>query len=114
MEENFKQISNVEFRQMLADRIKALGDPTRIYLLYYLLQGERSVNELAELTKKNQATVSKQLSILHQHGYLVRRKEGTQAIYSTQGEELKTICQFMCESLRSHLDQISKVSGSFS
>ena len=39
MEENFKQISNVEFRQMLADRIKALGDPTRIYLLYYLLKG---------------------------------------------------------------------------
>lgn len=111
VEDRYQQISNEEFRQMLAERIKALGDPTRIYMLYFLMQKERSVNELAELTQKSQATISKHLSILHQQGYLNRRREGMQTIYSTRGDELKTICQHLCSSLCSHLDKMSKMSG---
>lgn len=102
----FTELSNPEFREMLAERIRALGEATRIHLLQYIMEKERSVNELVQLVDKSQATVSKHLSILHRHGYIKQRKHGVQTLYSSDSEGLSVFCQFMCTSLKEHLKHL--------
>lgn len=104
----FSELSNPAFREMLAERIRALGDATRIQLLHHLMDKEHSVNELAKIVGKSQATVSKHLSILHRHGYINQRKSGVQTIYSVESKGLHTFCEFMCDSLKKHLKHINE------
>lgn len=105
------QIANPEFRRMLAERIRALADPTRIHLLHCLMQQEFCVRELAETVEKSQATVSKHLAILFRHGFVGQRKEGVQTFYHVEGEGLQFFCQYMCSSLKEHLDKMASYGG---
>lgn len=110
-ESHFQDISNPEFRRMLAERIKALGDPTRIMLLHLLMRGEQCVHELAESVEKSQATVSKHLAILHRHGYISQRKAGVQTFYKVDSEGFKHFCEFMCNSMKNHFKHIATMGG---
>ncbi|GEM_PF-3600686 len=109
MEITLHQISNPEFRQLLAERIRALADPTRIHLLHYLMQQEFCVYELAERVQKSQATVSKHLAILYRHGYISKRKDGVQTFYYANNEGLQFFCKYMCNSMQEHLQQIADI-----
>ncbi len=80
----------------LAERFKALGEPARLQLLNALRDGERTVNELVEITGLGQANVSKHLQQLHACGYLKRRKVGTFAHYSLAGDDIFVLCDLMC------------------
>lgn len=106
------ELANQEFREMLAERIRALGDPTRILLLHELMKGEKCVHELADIVGKSQATVSKHLAILHRHGFLQHRREGVQTFYRIGNSSMQTFCELMCESLKKHLSNMAKVSAS--
>lgn len=114
MEQGFDDINDAEFRQLLAERIRALGDPTRIHLMHTLMtRGELCVHELAAIAGKSQATVSKHLSILHHHGFIRQRKEGVQTYYfCDEMGNLKTFCEFMCRSLKEHLGKMSRFGAS--
>ena len=80
----------------VAERFKALGEPARLQLLQALRGGERSVNELVELTGLGQANVSKHLQQLVSCGYLSRRKEGTFVYYAIASEDVFMLCDVMC------------------
>jgi DNA-binding transcriptional ArsR family regulator len=111
-EAHMQEIANPEFRRMLAERIKALGDPTRILLLHILMEGERCVQELAQSVDKSQATVSKHLAILHRHGYISQRKSGVQTFYKADCDGLQQFCEFMCNSMKEHIQHIAVMGGS--
>lgn len=65
----------------LADIARLLGTPSRLRLLFALLDGERTVDELARLCGMEQPAVSHQLRLLRQ-GRLVRvRRDGRHAYY---------------------------------
>jgi len=103
------ELTNPEFREMLAERIRALGDTTRILLLHELMGGEKCVRELAEIVGKSQATVSKHLAILYRHGFLQHRREGVQTFYKVGNSGMQTFCELMCESLKKHLSNMARV-----
>ena len=65
-----------ELAEVIAQRLRVIGDPTRIRLLDALRDEERSVGELAELLGTSQQNASKHLGILLQAGILSRRKDG--------------------------------------
>jgi ArsR family transcriptional regulator len=65
-----------------ADFFKALGHPTRLAILDFLRDGEKSVNELQALLKVDQSTVSQQLSKLRNANIVDPRKVGTSVYYS--------------------------------
>ncbi len=62
--------------QKNADIIKALGDPTRLKIVYLLEHGELCVCEIMKALDKPQPTVSHHLNILKNAGLLKWRKEG--------------------------------------
>lgn len=62
--------------------IKALGHPTRIFMVELLSRKEKTVGELTEAVGADVSTVSKHLSLLKQVGILIDRKEGNRVVYS--------------------------------
>jgi len=60
------------FIRLLAKFFKGLGSPTRLKILEHLLEGERNVGELVDLTGSAQGRVSSHLACLRDCGYVVR------------------------------------------
>ena len=65
-----------QLRQMKADLLKALGQPTRLKILELLAEGERCVCEIAPHFPTSFSVVSHHLSVLEQAGVVVSRRDG--------------------------------------
>lgn len=72
---------------MQAEFFKALGHPTRLFIVDQLYRQERCVYELTRMVGAEMPTVSRHLSLLKQVGILEDEKRGTQVFY-----RLKTPC----------------------
>ena len=68
--------------QSRARVIKALGHPTRMYIVARLAGGEASVGDLTAAVGADVSTVSKHLSLLKAAGLLADRKTGNKVLYS--------------------------------
>ncbi len=78
------------------DTFRLLSDPTRIRLLWALLQGESSVSCLADLVGASPTAVSQHLSKLRWAKLVSVRREGTFAYYSAADEY---VAQLLAEAL---------------
>lgn len=65
--------------ERIAAEFKALSDPTRLRILNELRTGEKTVTEIYCATSATQSNASKQLTLLHEAGFLARRKEGNES-----------------------------------
>ena len=65
-----------------ADALRMLADPTRLNILWALMQGETSVACLAELAGTSPTAVSQHLSKLRLGGLVTNRREGTFVFYA--------------------------------
>lgn len=66
----------------VARRLRVLGHRTRVALVVELAAGARSVNDLAMAAGLDPAAASKHLRELQRASMVVRRREGTRAIYA--------------------------------
>ena len=73
------------------DAFNAVAEPRRRQLLDLLVDGERSVNELVELSELTQPQVSKHLKVLREVGVVTARDAGRQRLYRCNGLALKPI-----------------------
>jgi ArsR family transcriptional regulator len=80
----------------IAQRFKALAEPTRLQLLQALRDGEATVGELVRRTGLSQANVSKHLHLLLGLGFVARRKEGLFTYYRLADREVLRLCELMC------------------
>ena len=62
--------------------IKAMGHPTRLFIVEELSRGERCVRELTEMVGVDVSTISKHLSVLKNAGIVQDEKRGSQVFYS--------------------------------
>jgi DNA-binding transcriptional ArsR family regulator len=76
------QMPNEEQVHLAAEGFRMLADPTRIKILWALLQGESSVACLAELVGGAPTAVSQHLAKLRLAGLVRGRREGTFVYYS--------------------------------
>lgn len=77
--------------QRAADTFRLLADPTRVKLLWALLQGETSVACLAELVDAAPAAVSQHLSKLRLAGLVHGHRRGTFVYYSATDDHIRTL-----------------------
>ncbi|KQZ88448.1 ArsR family transcriptional regulator [Phycicoccus sp. Root563] len=68
--------------QLAAETFRMLADPTRVKLLWALMQGESSVSCLAELAGATPTSVSQHLAKLRLAGLVRGRREGTFIYYT--------------------------------
>ncbi|MEL7563470.1 MAG: metalloregulator ArsR/SmtB family transcription factor [Dehalobacterium sp.] len=72
----------------LSEIFKALGDPTRIKILYALSQEELCVCDLVEVLEMTQSAVSHQLRALRNLRLVKYRKEGKMVYYSLDDDHI--------------------------
>ena len=87
MEEAYKK----EAIYGLAELFKIFGDPTRIRILYAMLDTERCVNDIAGILQMSQSSVSHQLRILKTSKLVKSRREGKSIFYSLDDEHVRAI-----------------------
>ena len=68
-------------RQLKADLLKALGQPTRLKILELLVDGERCVCEIFPAIQGEQSNTSKHLSFLRSHGIVIAERRGMRVFY---------------------------------
>lgn len=72
----------------LAEGMQAFATASRLRLLWAMLEGERTVAELAELTEIKRNSVSQQLRVLRQARLVTVRREGRRAHYRLHDHHL--------------------------
>ena len=95
--------------ELIAERFRVLGDPTRIKLLDRLREGEATVGELRRLVGTSEQNVSKHLGLLQRSGIVARRKMGNFAYYRIVDEGVLSLCQVVCGSLQRQADSLRDV-----
>ncbi len=88
---------------LVARRFAVLSEPMRLRLIHALFAGERSVNELVDLTGGTQTNISRHLQTLAQAGIVGRRKEGLQTIYAITDPSIGQLCELVCGCLKQQL-----------
>jgi len=68
-------------RQMKADLLKALGQPTRLKILELLAGGERCVCEIFPAIDEEQSNISKHLAFLRANGIVEAERRGMRVFY---------------------------------
>ena len=68
--------------QARAKIVKAMGHPSRLFIIDQLAAGERCVCELTEMIGADKSTVSKHLSVLKEAGIVSDEKRGLQVYYT--------------------------------
>ena len=97
--------------ELVAERFRLLGEPTRIKLLDRLRDGEATVLELTALIGTTQQNVSKHLRTLQLAGVVARRKQGNFAYYRIVDEGVLTLCEAVCGSLQRHAESLRRLVG---
>jgi len=95
--------------ELIAQRFRVIGEPTRIKLLDRLRDGAATVNELSEATSASQQNVSKHLGVLHQAGIVAREKQGTSVRYSIADDTVFELCEQVCGGLRLQLAELDHI-----
>lgn len=90
-----KSLSPEQLR-VIAERFKALAEPSRLEILCALRGGERTVSEILDATGLGQANVSKHLQMLYAAGFVDRRKDGVSSPYRLADGEVLKLCDLMC------------------
>jgi DNA-binding transcriptional ArsR family regulator len=90
--------------ELLHQRVcPALGDPTRMRLLYALAEKACNVSELTETLALPQSTVSRHLSVLRNRHLVLTERQGTAVVYSLGSKKLIEVLDTLREILREQI-----------
>lgn len=88
------EIHTGEFQLALTTKFfRALGDPSRLKVLYSLLDGEKSVGELVQLVGSSQGRVSNHLACLKQCGFVDTRRDGKFVFYRIADGQVRQLLE---------------------
>jgi len=73
--------------------LKVIGNPDRLLLLCQMLEGEYSVGELEELLDIQQPTLSQQLGVLRNEGFVATRRDGKYIYYRVAHPHVQVILE---------------------
>jgi DNA-binding transcriptional ArsR family regulator len=79
------------------DPFDALGDPHRRAILRLLVDGDRSVRELADQLPISRPAVSRHLRLLKEAGLVTDRPEGTRNLYRLDDEGFEQVRAYFAQ-----------------
>ncbi len=100
-----------ELAELIAERFRVIGDPSRIRILDQLRAGELSVNEITKRLDTSQQNASKHLGVLHRAGIVARRKQGTSTLYVIADDSIYDLCEQVCGGLQDRLAELTELVG---
>ena len=100
------RLLDMEAAGVLAERFKLLADPSRLRMIYALLEaGELCVSDLAGLVEVSESATSHQLRQLRLAGLVRSRKQGREVFYRVADTHVRLLLDVAVEHyLHGHLD----------
>ncbi|OLR64963.1 ArsR/SmtB family transcription factor [Peptoniphilus porci] len=77
--------------EVISQIFKALSDPTRIKIIYALMNGPLCVSDIAVLLDMSQSSISHQLALLRNQNLIKVKRKGRRAYYSLDDEHVLCI-----------------------
>ncbi len=96
---------------LLAERLRALGDPQRLRLMRALSDGPRTVGELVDLVGTTQPNVSRHLARLEQAGWVTRERDGNRVLVRISDEVSGDLCELLCALVRRQAARAAATAG---
>ncbi len=98
--------------ELLHERVcPALGDPTRMRLLYALADKPYNVTELVEALALPQSTISRHLSVLRNRQLVLTQRQGTAVFYSLKSKRLLEVLDMLREILREQIQEKNQLAA---
>jgi rhodanese-related sulfurtransferase/DNA-binding MarR family transcriptional regulator len=97
----------------LAESAKALANGRRAELVDVLVQGERSVEELADEIGQTVANTSQHLQRLLRSGLVESRRDGTRIYYSLASPVVATLWQTMRRAAETHVAGLEQLAADY-
>jgi len=92
------RLLDLESATDLAARFKLLADPSRLRIVYALLEGgELCVNELADLVASSESATSHQLRQLRLAGLVRAKKQGREVFYRVADSHVRLLLDVAIE-----------------
>lgn len=88
-------VTDAQLEEM-AERFKALSDPSRLGVLRELMAGEAAVGEIAAATGQSQPNVSRHLAALRRAGFVSGTRHGQSIRYAISDPVVVKLCQLLC------------------
>lgn len=97
----------------LAEMAKAMSSGRRAELVDVLVQGERSVEDLADEIGQSVANTSQHLQRLLRSGLVSSRRDGNRIFYSVAGPSVYTLWRTLRDAAVSHVERIDDVADAY-
>ena len=88
---------------------KAMSNGSRLELLEFLAQGERSVDALAQISGLTMANTSQHLQQLRQAGLVTSHKEGQKVFYRLSGMDVAALLGSLRQVAERHLADVNRL-----
>ena len=96
-----------ELAELIAARLRVIGEPMRIRILDSLREQELTVTEITEQLGTSQQNASKHLGTLLRAGIVARRKDGNSSVYSIADRGVYELCEQVCGGLELQLAELT-------
>ncbi len=77
--------------------LQSLGHKSRLMILCQLLDGEKSVGQLAEFLQARKSTVSQHLALLRKDRLVTRRRQGQTIFYAIASDPARRLLETLYE-----------------
>lgn len=94
-----------------AEFCKAMGNATRLQILYIIRERPMTVSEIVGELGKSQSMISRQLSVLRSVGIVSSERNGIEMRYQIMDEKISEVCDLVREVL---LEQAQRQTLTFS
>ncbi len=81
--------------EKVSDLMKVLSNKNRLMVLCQLVEGEKSVRELADLIDVREQAMSQQLALLRKDGLVKTRRDGQTIHYSLARSDIEPLMAFL-------------------
>jgi DNA-binding transcriptional ArsR family regulator len=99
----YEYMTLTQLRHFKAEFFKALAHPLRISILDALREGEKTVAEISEEFKVEQANASQQLAVLRHKNIITARKAGANVYYSVSDPSIFKLLDAARDIFNNHL-----------
>jgi len=102
-----------EALEQVAAYFQALSEPTRLRILNFLREGERSAGELALLCGYTGANISRHMAMLTARGLVARESRGTSVYFRIADQSVYDLCDLVCGSIARQFERAASERAAF-
>jgi len=88
--------------------LKAIAQPTRLKILYFLKDGEKCQCEIMPFMKEDQSNISRHLTRMRDLGILESRREGVSVYYRIRDKRLFSLLSLVDHMLKAEIKEKAK------